>query len=236
MCVFPAPPGVFEPRRCILKTCLLVPARRDARARRALLRARHDAARGTPVFDANTGKNYTGYWAKMDAFGADAHDNDDDAESIALAAKLRADAEARALARLAAREAKLRALKESSAEQLAVTAPPLPPPPSIPEPPQQSVSSTSAVQAPLNALEASKTQVRVVRCTSFKRRGVKKPTRKDVPSSAIEANSPAQRGLYAQRLQRARSQRSASGTRGSMPIADGDGDHDHEMGITIHPQ
>lgn len=173
----------------------------------------------------------------MDAFGADAHDNDDDAESIALAAKLRADAEARASARLAAREAKLRALKESSAEQLAVTAPPLPPPPSIPEPPQQSVSSTSAaVQAPLNALEASKTQVRVVRCTSFKRRGVKKPTRKDVPSSAIEANSPAQRGLYAQRLQRARSQRSASGTRGSMPIADGDGDHDHEMGITIHPQ
>ena len=171
----------------------------------------------------------------MDAFGADAHDNDDDAESIALAVKLRADAEARASARLAAREAKLRALKESSAEQLAVTAPPLPPPPSIPEPPQQSVSSTSAVQAPLNALEASKTQVRVVRCTSFKRRGVKKPTRKDVPSSAIEANSPAQRGLYAQRLQRARSQRSASGTRGSMPIADGDGDHDHEMGITIHP-
>jgi hypothetical protein len=162
--------------------------------------------------------------------------DDDDAESIALAAKLRADAEARATARLAAREAKLRALKESSAEQSAVTAPPLPPPPSIPEPPQQSVSSTSAVQAPLNALEPSKTQVRVVRCTSFKRRGVRKPTRKDnVPSSAIETSSP-QRGLYAQRLQRARSQRSASGTRGAMPIADGDGDHDHEMGITIHPQ
>lgn len=162
--------------------------------------------------------------------------DDDDAESIALAAKLRADAEARATARLAAREAKLRALKESSAEQSAVAAPPLPPPPSIPEPPQHSVSSTSAVQAPLNALEPSKTQARVVRCTSFKRRGVRKPTRKDnVPSSAIETSSP-QRGLYAQRLQRARSQRSASGTRGAMPIADGDGDHDHEMGITIHPQ